>query len=200
MHTTAHACGLTLTLVLTLAGTAQAQPVPALFHEPERTEFIQQGGTGLSELRAYAELGYVAAQYQLAQRYLQSQGVERDAQQAALWLGRAAEEGDPRAQLELALLYLHGKGVPRSNLQAAHWMLQAAESGYQHAQLKVGAMYEHGLGLSKDPTEAYFWYCLASEGVWGNHQAVKERDRLGAQLTHVQRTSARTAVFHWRPH
>ena len=96
-------------------------------------------------------------------------------------------------------MHLRGDGVPRNERMAAQWMRQAAESGFQRAQLHVGTMYEYGLGVAKDPTEAYFWYCLASEGVWGNHEAVQARDRLGALLTNVQRASARSAAFYWRP-
>lgn len=197
MHKKAPACW--LTLAIAMAGVAQAQPDPTPLPVPGTTERFQEGGVALSELRAYAELGYVSAQYRLAQRYLQGQGVMRDVPQAALWFRRAADSGEPRSQLELAMMHLRGDGVPRNERMAAHWMRQAAESGFQRAQLHVGTMYEYGLGVAKDQTEAYFWYCLASEGVWGNHEAVQARDRLGALLTNVQRASARSAAFYWRP-
>lgn len=112
MHKTAQVCW--LTLAIAMAGVAQAQSAETPLSVPETTERFPEGGVALSELRAYAELGYVSAQYRLAQRYLQGQGVMRDVPQAALWFRRAADSGDPRSQLELAMMHLRGDDVPRN--------------------------------------------------------------------------------------
>lgn len=187
---------LTLALMVgAVVAQAQTTELPTL----DTTELSQESGAALPELRAYAEFGNVPAQYQLALRYFQGRGVERDAQQAAYWFRRAADVGEPRSQLALALMHAKGDGVPRVDRLAAYWMRQSAESGFHTAQLQLGGMYERGQGVSKDGTEAYFWYCLASESGWGSDEAVRQRDRLGQQLTHVQRESARSAVRYWRP-
>lgn len=174
---------------------AQTVELPAL----DTTELSQESGAALPELRAYAELGNVPAQYQLALRYFQGRGMGRDAEQAAHWFRRAADVGEPRSQLALALMHAKGDGVAQVDRLAAYWMRQSAESGFHKAQLLLGGMYERGQGVSKDSTEAYFWYCLASESGWGSDEAMLQRERLGQQLTHVQRESARSAARYWRP-
>lgn len=108
MHKKAPACW--LTLAIAMAGVAQAQPDPTPLPVPGTTERFQEGGVALSELRAYAELGYVSAQYRLAQRYLQGQGVMRDVPQAALWFRRAAAKGFINATD--CADYLTKKGMP----------------------------------------------------------------------------------------
>lgn len=196
-----HACW--LLLALTAGGIACAQPLAPL-SESTSTETVTapasaQEPSALSTLRAYAEMGHLLAQYQLAQRYYSGDGVARDLPQAAMWFQRAADSGEPRSQLALAQLHAKGEGVARSERWAAYWTRQAAESGFREAQLQLGRLYERGQGVNKDEAEAYFWYCLASDGGWSGDDALRERERLGPQLTHVQRTSARYAAFHWRP-
>lgn len=201
MHQKFHACWLLLALMA--GGIAHAQPLAPVTEsapvETLATSATAEGPSALSTLRAYAEMGHILAQYQLAQRYYVGDGVARDLSLAALWFQRAADAGEPRSQLALAQLHAKGEGVSRSERWAAYWTRQAAESGFRDAQLQLGRMYERGQGVSKDEAEAYFWYCLASDGGWSGDMALRERERLGPQLTHVQRTSARYAAFHWRP-
>ncbi len=175
-----------------------AEPTTAV-QQTADTALTNDGPSALSTLRAYAEMGHILAQYQLAQRHYNGDGVPRDLALAAMWFQRAADAGEPRSQLALAQLYAKGEGVTRSERWSAYWIRQAAESGFREAQLQLGRLYERGQGVSKDEAEAYFWYCLASDGAWSGDEALRERERLGPQLTHVQRTSARYAAFHWRP-
>ena len=230
MHKKFQAGWLALALALTAGGMAPAQattllaePTTATHHTTDTalsdTPAVTDGPSALSTLRAYAEMGHILAQYQLAQRHYSGDGVPRDLALAAMWYQRAADAGEPRSQLALAAmwfqraadageprsqlalaqLYAKGEGVARSERWAAYWIRQAAESGFREAQLQLGRLYERGQGLQKDEAEAYFWYCLASDGGWSGDEALRERERLGPQLTHVQRTSARYAAFHWRP-
>lgn len=191
-----------LILALMAGGMAHAQP-SVLAADVAPTETVASPSaaapSAFSTLRAYAEMGHLLAQQQLAQRYYSGDGVARDLSLAALWFQRAADAGEPRSQLALAQLYAKGEGVARSERWAAYWTRQAAESGYRVAQLALGRLYERGQGVNKDEAEAYFWYCLASDGGWSGDDALRERERLGPQLTHVQRTSARYAAFHWQP-
>ncbi|MDD2608200.1 MAG: tetratricopeptide repeat protein [Giesbergeria sp.] len=202
MHKKFQAGWLALALALTAGGMAPAQAT-TLLAEPtaaiQPDTALSDGPSALSTLRAYAEMGHILAQYQLAQRHYSGDGVPRDLALAAMWYQRAADAGEPRSQLALAQLYAKGEGVARSERWAAYWIRQAAESGFREAQLQLGRLYERGQGVSKDEAEAYFWYCLASDGGWSGDDALRERERLGPQLTHVQRTSARYAAFHWRP-
>ncbi len=191
-----------LTLALTAGGMACAQP-SALAADVAPVDAIAPAGvealSSFSILRAYAEMGHILAQHQLAQRYATGEGVARDRSLAVLWFQRAADAGEPRSQLALSQLYAKGEGVARSERWAIYWMRQAAESGYRAAQVELGRWYERGQGVNKDEVEAYFWYYLASDGGWSGDDALRERERLGPQLTHVQRTSARYAAFHWQP-
>ena len=176
-----HACW--LLLALTAGGIACAQPLVPLSEftatDTVATPASAQEPSALSTLHAYAEMGHLLAQYQLAQRYYNGDGVARDLPQAAMWFQRAADSGEPRSQLALAQLHAKGEGVARSERWAAYWTRQAAESGFREAQLQLGRLYERGQGVNKDESEAYFWYYLASDGGWSGDEALRERERLG---------------------
>lgn len=89
--------------------------------------------------------------------------VERNFQEAAKWLTRAAEKGDERAHFDLGSLYDDGLGVEKSLEQAAHWFLEGAERGQVACQYNIAVMYEDGVGIPKDPVAAYKWYYLAAQ-------------------------------------
>jgi len=60
---------------------------------------------------------------------------------AALWLKKAAEQGDSIAQYELGVLYFEGNGVLKSKKDCAYWMKKAADIenllNYDHDALKA---------------------------------------------------------------
>jgi TPR repeat protein len=66
------------------------------------------------------------ASWQLALAYLNGIGVQQDERQAAKWLKKAANLGDPRAQAALSDLYLRGIGVQRDYVRAYTWASIAA--------------------------------------------------------------------------
>jgi len=59
--------------------------------------------------------------------------VTKDAQQAAEWFTKLAQQDQPSAQFQLALLHLQGAGVERNAVQALYWMEQAKENGDENA-------------------------------------------------------------------
>lgn len=62
-------------------------------------------------------------------------GVEANAQEAAKWYRRAAEQGHAKAQFAAGNLYLGGVGVKADMAEARRWLQKAAEQGHQRAQM-----------------------------------------------------------------
>jgi hypothetical protein len=76
------------------------------------------------------------ASWQLALAYLKGIGVQHDERQAAKWLKRAANLGDPRAQAALSDLYVRGIGVQRDYVRAYTWAsIAAGQLGGEYERL-----------------------------------------------------------------
>ena len=113
--------------------------------------------------RAAAENGDPEAQYLLAVRYLNGQGVPQDNEEAVTWLKRSADHGHPGAQDSLGVRYATGQGVAQNDVEALSWFRRAAEQGHPVAQFNVGLAYAQGRGIPVDMVEAYAWFCLSAE-------------------------------------
>ena len=74
--------------------------------------------------RAEAGLGFM---------YHRGLGVAVDGAKAALYLQKAAEQGQPEGQLMLGTLYYYGKGVPQSYIHAFAWCELAQDFGQSDA-------------------------------------------------------------------
>ena len=61
--------------------------------------------------------------------YLLGKGVRRDERNAAQWLRRAAEQGEPGAQFLLGHLYMQGLGLPKDAREGTAWIRKADERG-----------------------------------------------------------------------
>ncbi len=92
----------------------------------------------LREWRPLADEGDLDARFYLGEMHLRGNGVERDFQKAADWLGKAAEAGHPRAQGVLGGLYAVGLGVPQDFGMAYFWMIVAAV--WSEAEIRQQAM------------------------------------------------------------
>lgn len=127
----------------------------------------------VSILQPLAARGDVLAQYNLGVLALGAQaGMSAD--DADLWLGKAAQSGYLPAQTALADLM-----VDRHDwMQAAHWYLQAAQAGDITAQFMSGLILDQGLAGAPDPQAAAQWYELAAQQ--GHKQA---QFALGSLLT-----------------
>ena len=77
--------------------------------------------TGTPALRQAAAGGDAQAQFIIASRYLDGQGVEQNLPQAALWYQRAASGGLAPAQYRLATMLERGKGMPQDVAAALLW-------------------------------------------------------------------------------
>jgi TPR repeat protein len=60
--------------------------------------------------------------------YMQGQGMDADDAQAAIWISKAAEQGDGHAQANLAALYQAGRGVSCDLFEAYKWYWLSEQS------------------------------------------------------------------------
>lgn len=76
-----------------------------------------------------AQLGNVAAQYNLAYLYEQGSGVDQSESEASKWYQLAAKGGDPLAQFDIGQRYHLGLGVTANQAEAVKWLTLAAAQG-----------------------------------------------------------------------
>lgn len=108
-----------------------------------------------------AEQGNAAAQTLLGEIYSRGLGVRRDATQAAIWYGRAAQNGVLEARFQLAMIML--EGTQKERQQAYGLMEAAADAGHPRAQFNFAQMV-----IEREPTnwgmeKAMSYYQLAAE-------------------------------------
>ena len=103
-----------------VTGALPGNGAPALLPPPE---------TGTEALRAAAVEGDATAQFIVASRYLDGQGVPADPAKAAFWYEQAAAGGLAPAQYRLATLFERGKGVVLDPSAALSWYERAARQG-----------------------------------------------------------------------
>ncbi|MDE0401740.1 MAG: tetratricopeptide repeat-containing serine protease family protein [Candidatus Poribacteria bacterium] len=119
--------------------------------------------------RESAKNNYPQAWYQLADRYYNGEGVEKNLTEAVKWYRKAAHQGNADAQNALGAMYYHGKGVEKNLTEAVKWFEKAANRGNAYAQLNLGMRYHDGEGVEKNLTEAVKWYRKAAHR--GNAEA-----------------------------
>lgn len=130
------------------------EPAPVAAEAPARYT--------LQNLIARAENGEPGAQFQLAHRYLNGEGVAADNFIALQWFTRAAEQGNPNAQYNIAVMYLNGIGVIQDNAAAVDWFQKAANNGDAQAQFTLAIILFNGqYGVPQNVPQAYKWFTLA---------------------------------------
>lgn len=125
-------------------------------------------GSGLppeiATLARRGDSGDIEAQFDLALRYRDGNGIDRDYQKATGLLRRAADKGHVQAQYLLASHYRVGLGVEQDIAEAVRWYRMAAEQGDLSAAHRLGRLYEAGAGvngagaLAADREKALYWY------------------------------------------
>jgi TPR repeat protein len=98
-----------------------------------------------------AQLGFVVAQFNLANLYYDGRGVSRDKKQAARWYTAAAQGGHARAQFYLAQMYIDGEGVDENEETGLSWYQKAADQGLPEAQHELGRRLIFGDDIAADP-------------------------------------------------
>lgn len=148
------------------AGDAAAQYVLGRAYKVGRS-VARNDAEATNLIRKSAVQGYVLAEMELANMYLQGDGVPQDAGEGMLWLRKAAEQRDSMAQFTLGYsLELQGNAA-----EAVPWYRKAAEQGLALAQTALGFVYEQGKGVPKNDKEAVLWYRKAAEQNDSNAQS-----------------------------
>ena len=80
----------------------------------------------IDAVRARAEQGDAAAQYNLGQMYSYGRVLPKDSAEAVSWYRLAAEQGNYFAMSNLGAMYLGEGGVPQDYVQAHMWLNLAA--------------------------------------------------------------------------
>ena len=117
----------------------------------------------LQKLRGAAEAGHAWAQFWLALRHAEGEGVARDSRAAVYWFRKAAAQAYAAAEYALGVMHAFGEGVPRDAVLAVHWFRLSAERGYPLAQHDLGLMHYKGMGVAKDDAVAVRWWRKAAE-------------------------------------
>src|SRR5436305_5237353 len=77
----------------------------------------------------------------LALRYYNGEGTEKNLEKAFYLYQKAAENGYIIAQYNLAMLYYNGEGTEKNLETAFHWYQKAAERDHITAQHNLGYLY-----------------------------------------------------------
>lgn len=119
----------------------------------------------ISGLIKRAQDGDAQSQYELFAAYRSGTGVERNVEQAKLWLFRASENGHPEAQFWAGYVLFFAQGFPRDVDSGVHWFTLSAEQGNMHAQKMLGQIYNGWRYRfhKSDPAKAEYWYTRAAE-------------------------------------
>ncbi len=116
----------------------------------------------LARIVALANAGEARAQMILGLHHLDD-GKGGNPEEAAKWLERAAEQGEPIAQYRMATMYAAGRGVKADDSKAFHWYEAAAQAGNRKAMSNLAVAYAQGKGVAKNPQEAVRWFSKAAE-------------------------------------
>ena len=151
-------------------------------------------GIAVSRTLSRADADDSIAQYELALRYANGEGVPQNYRDAMAWFAKAAANGNDNAQWKLGLGYLKGIGVPHDERQAVVWFKTAANQGHIRAQRALSDLYFDGRGVSRDYVRAYTWASIAAGS------RANENDRLkviGSRMTEAQIEDAHRRISIW---
>ena len=134
-------------------------------------KFYQEGRNGVEvnyELaRKYYEqavsLNNPKAMNNLANMYVNGEGVAKDIHKAIELYKKAADLGNVIAMNNLADKYYYGNYIAEDNAEAMNWYKKAAEQSNAYAYNTIGVMYHNGKGVTKDYAEAMKWYRKAAD-------------------------------------
>ncbi len=168
----------------------------------------------VQSLNRAAEQGDALAQYRLAVRYREGNGVTKNDSESVRWLKEAARQGNSDAQFDLGTAYLTGRGVEKDPVSAyACYALSGANgngasdeamkslaptlSSEQVAQVRstVAEMYLHGRGTPQDYKAAYMWFTLAEYA--GNSGSTVAKRALASKMNKAQMEAAQRGAEQW---
>ncbi|HEY1709783.1 MAG TPA: TetR family transcriptional regulator [Rhizomicrobium sp.] len=118
--------------------------------------------TPLDELSALAANGNGKAQLLIGLKYLKGEDGPKKPEEAAQWIGRAAQRGEAMAQYWAGYVYQHGIGVSADPDEAMRWYEAAADQGNMKAMYDLGVGYAQGWAGARDVPEASRWFARAA--------------------------------------
>lgn len=132
-------------------------------------------GPELDKLRAAAARGDADALFQLATKYEDGVGVQRNVETALRYYRQAADRGNVYAQTYIGVIYDKGRGVQQDDSEALRWYKKAAQNGDPQAQFNLGIFLIDGRGTNADESEGWKWIRKAAESGHADAQsAVKQ--------------------------
>jgi TPR repeat protein len=168
--------------------TATTQEVILAIQEPVQ-------GTDVNRVLNRAGAADSVAQYEMALRYADGEGVPQNYRDAMAWFAKAAANDNDNAQWKLGLGYIKGIGVPHDERKAVVWFKRAANHGDIRAQSALSDLYLSGRGVPRDYVRAYTWACIA-RGSQGNDD--DQLRVIGSRMTSAQMEDAQRRIFSWR--
>ena len=117
----------------------------------------------IRELIKKANEGDAKSQYELANCYLDGDGVKRNEYNAALYARMSADQNYPEGMNLFGYLLFNGTGVSQNQAEAVEWYRKAAEQGYDEAKYVLGACYYNGEGVEQSSEKAAEWWLKAAE-------------------------------------
>ena len=115
------------------------------------------------KLKLRGERGEAKAQYELAVKLMNGQGVVRNETEGLKWLRKAADQGELNALHNMGIAYFNGLGVDVDKAEGVRWYRLAAERGNENAQYDFAICLANGFGVEKDMDQAFFWFKKAAE-------------------------------------
>ena len=92
------------------------------------------------EMKALADQGMAAAQFNLGTMYDNRRGVPENGAEAVKWYGKAAGQGYADAQYNLGLMYATGSGVLKSKIRAYVWWSMSKIQGTLRAESALDSL------------------------------------------------------------
>jgi hypothetical protein len=117
----------------------------------------------IKKLLQSAEKGDIGAQFELARRLREGNGVPANFEAAMHWYHKAAEAGNADAMNDLGSMILNGIGCDADPELAVPWFQEAADKGNAVAQFNLGLRYLHGDGVTQDDRMAGYWIAQAAQ-------------------------------------
>jgi hypothetical protein len=118
-----------------------------------------------ADVKAEADTGNAAAQYELGVRYQTGNGVLKSPIEAVEWWQKSAAQKFPPAEYDLGMATGRGDGVPKNQQQGFKLVQAAADAGYARAQQAMGFFCFKGstnIGVTQDRRRAVQWFQAAA--------------------------------------
>jgi uncharacterized protein len=117
----------------------------------------------VGKLLTAAQRGDAAAQFELAERLREGDGIRQNLDAALHWYRAAAGAGHPDAMNGLGSMLLNGMGTRADSVEAAGWYEKAAATGHVVATFNLALRYLHGDGVDLRPDLAASLLAKAAE-------------------------------------